>query len=152
MLAKEAVEAETINAEMRANKMLIKIIGDIAEVNKQKDIADRDCIVHQEEIRRLQQKSNNLDAEVVNHIYSAAVLISQLRDHGNRDMDMIFLGDVDTIQETRQNMGELIARLKFLYLVDPLAQLSNENTQIVYAFTRNWGQNAEPNQQNPIFN
>jgi hypothetical protein len=129
---------------MRTNKNLVKIIGEISEINKQRDIAERDSLIHQQELRRLRQHSDNLEAEVVNLVYSAAILISQLRENGNQDMDRIFLGEGDDVRETRQTLAELVSRLRFLYLVDALAPLSPENMAIVNAFTPNWDPQLPP--------
>lgn len=150
MDAKEAVEAQTLTEEMRSNKSLIKLVVDIREANKQRDIVDRDVMIHQQEIQRLREVSVNLQAEMQKLLYSAAILVMQLRDVRNRDVDRIFLGEEEEAGQSRQTMAELMARLRFLYDLDPMVPPSEEQMQIIRTFTPTWNIPARTQPGSPV--
>ena len=138
IVAKENVENDTLTEPMKRSKNLVKHIEEIFETNKQTDIIEREIATNRDQIQRLQGLQQEREAEKNKTIYAAAILIHQMRNETNQDLDEIFLGEGDQVTERRQTIGELVARIRFMYDTDPMATLTPENRNIVVQFTPTW--------------
>lgn len=149
-MAKQIVEAQVLPANIRNNKEVVKGVIDITEMNKQVDILEREIQMHELEIQRIARILRERQAEREQLVFSAAVLIDQLRNQnegGRANLNEIFIdGEPENGGQNQRRiaLGEVISMLKFTYIVDPLSNLTQVHRGIVMNVTPNW-----PDQENP---
>lgn len=142
MLAKERSEAEILQGDIPLNKEVQLNLRAVGDLNKQIDIIERDISVLNEQIAELQQDRTEKRSLLQQQVYSVSMLISRLSE-GNEipDMDAIFLEE-DNVrgQNTRQSLNDLINKVRFTYVYDPLVQPTNQILQTIVRLTPDWGQ------------
>lgn len=128
-----------LNAEVRANPLVVKNISRISDVFRHSQTAEKEIRIREAEIARMRVQLETRRAEVSNLVLSTAVLVVNLsQERQIHQIDRIFLEGDEGVMEDRMTINEVSRFIRMIYAVDPLHNPPEDYVQEINNRTRDF--------------
>lgn len=130
-----------MNEATRQNKTVIKMVIDLTDQTKARNIFQKEAEDRRRELQELEVKIAEKNAQKNKTIMSLAMFLVQLQgQEAERDMgDNVFIEDDEQNQRRRIILSELVRMLNVIYDLDPTAEeVPQEIWQIITQNTQDW--------------
>jgi hypothetical protein len=127
--------------EIRRNKGVFKLVVDLTDQIKARNIMQKEVVDKTLEIQRTNELIGEKTAEKNKTAMSLALLILQLTENGQQmeDINEIFLQDNEMMNIARNNLSDLTRALHIIYDLDVVTQnLTPEQRVMIEDQTRDW--------------